>query len=139
MGTQVKIMEIGEAPSRELKIELPFDPKKKIFTTSKEISRNILQYFKEKKLLPYVLPELFPEKFTSKIIINRHNQKNETAYIVRFHLDLKSSEDMEDSVAKYNNRSIDRSSDNTLKFMVEIPRNSRIVKENKEKIVLSFN
>ncbi len=138
MGTQGQQINETMVNPGEFEVELPFDSQKKIFTVKKEFSRNILQYFKEKKLLPYILPELFPEKFTSKIIINQHNQKNETAYVVRFHLDLKSSKEMEDSVVKYNNRSIDKSLDNTLKFMVEIPKKSRLIKVTKEKITLCF-
>ena len=122
-----------------VELEFRFNAKRKNFTASKNLSRDILQYFKEKNLLPYVLPELFPEKFDGKIIINQHDQKKQKSYLVRFLLDIEIPKEMEESAAKYKNRSIDKISDKTLKFVVEIPKKSKYVKKNTdEEIILSF-
>jgi len=120
---------------------LTFKPTQDNFSTKfVGISRDFLQYLKDAELLPHVVPNLFPETFNGEILIDKFEPGNEEAYSVDFYLELEASDEMKETMTKYNNRDIEICEEtNKLEFSLKIERQSGyIVKDNKKKIVLSF-
>jgi len=123
------------------KFTLTFKPTQQNFSTKfVGISKDFLRYLKDAELLPHVLPDLFPETFNGEIVIDYYDQGNEEAYSVDFYLDLGPTDEMKETMTKYNNRDIGICEEsNKLEFSLKIDRRSGYLKkENKKKIILSF-
>lgn len=122
------------------KFTLVFDQTQDNFSTKfKNLSPSFLRGLQEKAFLPHVLPELFPEKFSGEIVIDRNGSDMLDAdiHIVCFYLELEATEEMKIKTKKYRNRSIDIcSDDNKVEFAITIRRNSGYFKEDSDKQII---
>lgn len=122
---------------------LPFDPKRGEYCMEfRDIPKEFLQMLKDEKLLPQVLPDLFPDTFGCEIIIDPESFTTEAdSYSVDFYLDIMATEEMCGEINAFHNRGIELGEDeeDKISFSFEIKKGSKYLeKDSKDEIFLSF-